>query len=571
MRVRVAVPVAVFGVSYEVRAGRPYSSFERLVLKAVVEGTTRLQDLEGIFGVHRRVLVEAVVTLVHAGWIALGGIEGDLVATPAGRRATAETTPSTVTVHRPPPARVLMEQFHGELVPASATSYRVLPPEARDEVLVVPRKTHRPTLEPGEVQYLLPHRSGEWVSWIDPDIQLMSSGIHFVVAEIDTERGVVHNLPDPFLRAIEPALTQAYGHGIVLRRADLSDTPDSEVRGRNAWYADVAADSLIVGATDHAAIIDKAFDTATSRVVVASAFLGDRAATRLAPKVAGALLRGVDVDLVWGYEGEAPTSDARARLRAAEEQAKSLRGTGTLSINERPAGSHMKVLLWDDGNTWNTVLGSFNWLSAHASAEDVDISLKVKSPGVGAAVLRHLADTWAQVDSTGARVARTWSALAGRLESDESTTTPSADAKRLSLVYGRSHELELRNALRNSQQRLVISSHKMGSVGVARLGAGEGRQRPDSFRGVVIVAELLDNLSVEAARAACDRAGLTLLHRAIHGKVLVSDETVLVGSYNFLSADIEGTGSRIKELSLKVEHPGLPSNVLERLAGLPRR
>jgi hypothetical protein len=117
MRTRIAVPVAVFSVSYELRSGRPYSSFERLVLRAIVEGVTSLGDLEAAFAVHRRVLVESVITLVHAGWVALGGGDVDLVATPAGHAAVAsDRPPSTVTIRRPPPVRVLMEQVHGALV-----------------------------------------------------------------------------------------------------------------------------------------------------------------------------------------------------------------------------------------------------------------------------------------------------------------------------------------------------------------------------------------------------------------------------------------------------------------------
>lgn len=60
-----------------------------------------------------------------------------------------------------------------------------------------------------------------------------------------------------------------------------------------------------------------------------------------------------------------------------------------------------------------------------------------------------------------------------------------------------------------------------------------------------------------------------MLSRRVHSKVLVRDDAVLIGSYNYLSADVEGTGSRAKELSIRVEDPTLTSVMIERLRGLP--
>ena len=86
MRTRIAIPVALYPVRYETRRGRPYSGFERLVLDAVADGAGDIGELEELFGVHRRIVVECVVTLVQAGWVAVAA-DGALVATAAGREA----------------------------------------------------------------------------------------------------------------------------------------------------------------------------------------------------------------------------------------------------------------------------------------------------------------------------------------------------------------------------------------------------------------------------------------------------------------------------------------------------
>ena len=86
-----------------------------------------------------------------------------------------------------------------------------------------------------------------------------------------------------------------------------------------------------------------------------------------------------------------------------------------------------------------------------------------------------------------------------------------------------------------------------------------------------MVDEVLDGLLPKDTSAAVEAAGCRLLRRAIHAKVLVRDDVSLIGSYNFLSADISGTGSRAKELSVRIEDPHLPSILIERLRGIAKR
>src|SRR5207244_8549279 len=69
----VLVPVSRYRIEFDVASGRPYSVLERLVLDAVREGMTSLASLHGIFQIPQRRLIEALVTLTQAGWLAVGG------------------------------------------------------------------------------------------------------------------------------------------------------------------------------------------------------------------------------------------------------------------------------------------------------------------------------------------------------------------------------------------------------------------------------------------------------------------------------------------------------------------
>ena len=146
-------------------------------------------------------------------------------------------------------------------------------------------------------------------------------------------------MPQPFLDSVEPLILEHLGADARLRRQEV-DEPErgGQTHRGSSWFAPVTADDLVVGAQPHVTLVEEALDNASSRVLLTSAFLGSRAVGRLAPKITGALLRGVNVDLLWGYESASPTPDALAQLGTIAETAASLRATGSLRYNERPRG-----------------------------------------------------------------------------------------------------------------------------------------------------------------------------------------------------------------------------------------
>src|SRR5580692_6317095 len=83
----VLLPVSRYRVRYQVASGRPYSFFERFILEGIRDGHSSIEALERTFHVHRRVLIEGLVTLVHAGWVAIDRKTHELLPTKAGLRA----------------------------------------------------------------------------------------------------------------------------------------------------------------------------------------------------------------------------------------------------------------------------------------------------------------------------------------------------------------------------------------------------------------------------------------------------------------------------------------------------
>ncbi len=85
------LPVARYGVEYQVASGRPFSSFERLMLAAIHGGNGTLESLADLFRLHRRMVIEGVVTLMQAGWVCLAPDGSSFITTDSGRMACAES------------------------------------------------------------------------------------------------------------------------------------------------------------------------------------------------------------------------------------------------------------------------------------------------------------------------------------------------------------------------------------------------------------------------------------------------------------------------------------------------
>ena len=71
----VLLPVGVLRVPFQLASGRPYSYLEELILTSLSEEAKGLDQLCVLFAIHRRIVIEVLVTLMYSGWIALDPVE----------------------------------------------------------------------------------------------------------------------------------------------------------------------------------------------------------------------------------------------------------------------------------------------------------------------------------------------------------------------------------------------------------------------------------------------------------------------------------------------------------------
>jgi hypothetical protein len=214
-------------------------------------------------------------------------------------------------------------------------------------------------------------------------------------------------------------------------------------------------------------------------------------------------------------------------------------------------------------------VGSYNWLSAQAGGTGPsNATVRISHPAAVAALARCAAALWSGADSevlssTGDR----WRRIAGDLEGDASRAETHSGNATIRLVLDREHEVILREWSRTAQRRLLVASHRLGPASEARL-VGAEVKRPEGFSFDVAYGHAdQDGPGVERVRGLLRRMGGVLTHVAeLHAKVLVSDASACVTSYNFLSADPFGTAKNARELGVVIEAPEI-ADLLLRVLG----
>ncbi|MFD0057255.1 hypothetical protein ACFVHR_26440 [Streptomyces sp. NPDC127168] len=427
----VLVPVSMFSVNFNVARGRPYSRLEQRVLEEIAaragvaphEGAT-LTSLCDTFRVHERLMVEAVVTLVGAGWVAVtSGREATFVLTDEGQQACSSgKEPASVVVAPAPPCTVVFDRTAGQLA-------------RRGEVLTVPKEEARPDLNPStpwrivrsaldesQIQKLLPRNSGEWVRGIGrPRLVTFR---RYVPVRVDLANRAISGLPRGWHQALSTeilAVAQAR-HEELESAPDLQPTPQATVRketplvpaqppatvparptplsiaarkprpavvgapefaqvtGSFPWLDE--ADSIgsggdgspdqsieaillseVSGEEAHDLLLAEALATARSHVLIASPTVNAESLSKLGGAIQAAVTRGVRVDVLYGATEVGTTpQDVVDLLHQLGFDVKQRLGRELLKPAKEPTGSGASLLIFDGREKGlEAVIGNYTW------------------------------------------------------------------------------------------------------------------------------------------------------------------------------------------------------------------
>ncbi|WLB87703.1 hypothetical protein [Bradyrhizobium japonicum] len=581
------LPISRFRVEYRVAQGRPYSVFERLILQAIHRGTSDVAMLREIFQVHPRLILEALVTLTQAGWLAVGGLElqGFRLTSAGEAAALSGEVPrarSSVSTH----TSIVMERLTGALINEGMVRHLQNSQVAAlmENAIKVREYVHSRRISEGQIDSLLPRAKNEWLHRVD-SIDLKSRQAHWLPITLDVATGQFDdNLPFSWRNRVGPALSEEAQKSPRFKDAHIRayvgpDLPARDKIGRDEDVQRVGNESspvriqeadLISTDGEHLTYLVSALRETRSKIFIASAFLRANCLEALRAEMMSALARGVAVDVLWGYNsGRLAEVDGIEVLKKISFEARHNKFKGKLSYNLTASGSHAKIIIWDQApQVFEACIGSFNWLSVKPNitksseeTESTNLSIRIRSSLLISRLLRSVASLWAggsisRLDAAPDRWRRVASDLERtevQVESDDDKDERSNAVARLVLDFD--HDALLRTGLTTAQNQLIVVSHKLGVAARTRLVTATSKLRSTDFRFSVFYGQRdVEEAAYAEIEDLVGRAGGKICRKpGLHAKVLVADNWVCLGSYNFLSTDVYGTSSRTKELSVILE------------------
>lgn len=574
--VRVAVPVLKGKRKFFLEKGRPWSVVEQVFLVALVNQPATVDTLAQDANVPRRLVLEALIRLMRAGWVELHQEPHGLVfsASPFGAAvADSEELPKI--------AKSMSRWMNFVVDRVTGTLYRTreLPPFEKHVVEQRAERERLVWLDANEI----PSRAdpSNMLSALFSDderfLSMEQSGERLVerFAVVTVRNGQVEDLPP---RAPK-ALMQAVQNAAVRATAEPSGVKSPTVKAPvpvggsdevtpSCVKATFRSSDLVLGGESHKQLILEALRKARQRVIIHSTFVKYDRLVDLRPLIFDAAKRGVVIDVLWGESedkaGVVSSRDAALTFKQDVERA----GLGdVVRVQSFSTRSHAKLLVYDDPRTgeYVGVVGSCNWLASPFVAYEV--SARFSDPRVVALLLQQLADLSSGPSGVWNSLTNELAALVGSVRRRRPAAGPSAD---VAIVLGAQHGHFVRHARDSAERRLFVTSHQLGAAtrpAIVVPAAAAVRDRGlevTAYYGTQSQAVTSSQVATITRSSADDGVQINVVvEPKLHAKVLAwDDDNALITSQNWLSADPDGSNPRA-EIGVFIKGHGVAKRIIE--------
>jgi phosphatidylserine/phosphatidylglycerophosphate/cardiolipin synthase-like enzyme len=569
--VHVTFPVLRGAHRFTIQRGRRWSVIEHLLLDAVARKPASAPVLAEQSGLPRRVVVEALIRLMRAGWIEIAIKERVLVfgATAAGAGQAAKDQLPAATTTQARWRAFAIEQMTGGVFRDRELDLRgpAHLPVAGDEQLVAAVEG---SLLPGQDHlhdiFMAIEGEDERIVGIEraPDKLLRRDA---VVTVRDAQITGLPGRASPLLRAAilaqaERALrsAKAGGNRAVAAAVPVPAQPAAAKTGpllsRPALYE---TDDLIIDGEAQRKALHRIIGHARERLIIHSTFINDDAAGALLPWLFQAADRGTVIDLLWGQDevggATAPSFVAAERLRKKIVDAGR---SEVMRIHPLSTNSHAKVVIADNGRgDWHALLGSCNWLASDFTS--FEASVRLRDPALVGQLIVRLAGLAVGRPGLWTDHAVQMTVLGRQVEArprGSGRTVP------MHLLFSSDHAQLTLQARDSARKRIYVLSHRLGIAGrpVALLPMLSA-VKANNIQAVAYYNQTTGALSgAEGAdltrQFAAEGVTIRPIHQPrLHAKVLGwDDDSLAVTSFNWLSADPPAAAA-CREIGVLIEAP----------------
>jgi hypothetical protein len=319
-------------------------------------------------------------------------------------------------------------------------------------------------------------------------------------------------------------------------------------------------DTLVIGGPNHLDAADKLIRAAQRIVIIHSTFVGKNI-YKLLPAIEAAAKAGVQVHIHWGRkddpEGlETNPSEVATRLAVTTIPADIRKN---VQLGQHSTGSHAKIILADRGpeEGYTAILGSCNWLCS--PFKSVEASVRIDEPALVAIIAQKLAALLAPAVGQDLVVGQLLA-----IHADSAAQPPAASDHRAMIVSDQDHYAAVRDAMTEGGQggTVLLGSHKFGHAAETTVFDPMRAAAKQGASVKLFYSKVLPNFGVNAAAIKSSElaANTIALHPTeddMHAKFLSWGDFLLITSFNFLSASVNGSQRTGSEIGILLKGSGI--------------
>jgi cardiolipin synthase len=573
--VLVAIPLLKGKRRFHFQKGRPWSLIEHVFLAAVVNKPRTVDDLATIANVPRRLVLEALIRLMRAGWVVLSqNSEGVIFsATKAGKEVVDDEELPQVSKNTSRWMNFVIDKITGTLYRS-----RELPFLERHRVQERAEQECLVWLDDRD-DLSIDETVGVLDALFDDDEKFLSveeSGDRLVdrFAVITVRNGNVEGLPARAPSELENLIKAAAKKAPVRPEGNHSPTfnlgpaPDPSERGVLATMdTTFNLDDLILGGKVHLDTLIETLKRARYRIIIHSTFISADGFKSVWPLLHDAAKRGAIIDIFWGEDEEKTgTVTTKKTVNGIREKILETRLEASIRVHLFSTRSHSKILIADDGRSKNllAIVGSCNWLST--DFQSYDASARFNDPLVVSGILKQIAELTRGSDGHWTELTNEMTRLA--VETNGKRRVTGIKAK-VTIVLGPQHGHYVTMAKNGAARRMFVTSHRLGAatrpaVIVPAIAAVKDRGLDvKAYYGVQ--SGNVNRSEVARLTSTAREEGIQILpvvEPRLHAKILAwDDDNLLITSQNWLSADPNESNIR-REIGVFIQASGVARAVI---------
>lgn len=572
--IEVAIPMMRGRRRFHVEKGRRWSVIEHLMLEAVSRAPATTAELSKRSNLHRRIVVEAFIRLMRAGWVEILDDPRATIfrATDMGREQIKIGELKGLTTIRPRTMSFAFDRITGQAFRGSEFSIRArhrITKSADADALIFLSPDPRKDAEDLSQIYSALEGENEVIVGSDSSPHLPIEGF----AVVRVMGGIIDNISNraesPLRQTILKAAASASAAPQQATKAEGIEIPPTDATDWAEPVLDAVFEQsdLILGGSDHKTVFLNTLSRAREHVVMHSTFISDKQDSFIKPLLAAAA-RNVRVDILWGQSDD--VNEISSSRTAASLLKRAIREAGRedlIRVHTLTTDSHAKIIASDDGRgAWTALVGSCNWLSTEF--ESFEATVRLRDPRLVGRIVNHLAAM-----SMGSR--GVWHTLADELTvlgRQIASARPLLGRKaKVRILLSPDHTCIPLEARDRARRRIAITSHRIGIAGLpmaivpAVTAAQERTIAASLFFGRatgplsgVDAAELTREFEKQGVRIR------PIFQPRLHAKVLCWDDDALaVSSQNWLSASSSQAAPR-REIGVFVELNKIADTFLRR-------